>query len=852
MRVREVKNQSVNWFYLMPVIIFFAVVPLIVYMKIVPIQGIAFDYWRGTKENIDFFSYYKSWWIIISAALALFSIGLCTYFKKIYIKKTWLYIPLSIYALLVILSTALAQYKDIAVLGFPDRCEGMLVLISYLVICIVAMNIVNEEKHLKILILSLFASASIIAFIGICQYFGNDFFRSLTGRLMILPAAYKGMAETLIFNFGAGTIYSTLYNTNNVGSYMAMILPLSLALFVLIENKYLKLAIGAFSLLIFSNALGCNSRAGYMGNIVAIPVLIYMLRKQIKQNWKHVLSLFVCLLLVFGAMDYWGNNKITSNIKRFKTDLAGQSINQNSSSSSAVQGTSLSAMTNSSKTVSGIISGIPIQIEGPILRIMDKDNGILQIVTHGNELMFQDQTNASLVLKKLEIKDNYSFEDPRFVSYTFSIDKNTIHIVKDNYNIHFVMEEGSFIPVDKNGSHLAINSDNAKRSGYVGDFKIDINGRELHLVRNSLSLIIKILDDTLEFYDGDGKPVNLTKNSGNVGYTLNDPRYMSYRFSWDKSAVLNVYNGDTILRFARTQEGFRLINDEGQELSLEPPKSAIPSIPETTPLISDIGITGNEIIIYSPSSELHIQMSDNQLSASDEKGNNLNLEAPGALNRFFIRDNRFEDYIFTRDNNILQVQKGSRVINFTLTSEGVKYLDAKGNPIDIKPVDSWGFKGRELLGSSRGYIWSRTIPMLKQTILLGHGPDTYAIYYPQYDYVGKLRFLGSVNLIVDKPHNMYLQTAVNTGVLSLLALLALWFGYLLWSARLYYKSNFENIYSVAGVGIFFGLIGYMVTGLFNDSLVSVAPVFWGLLGTGMACNFIYSRLQQDTEAKMAA
>lgn len=41
---------------------------------------------------------------------------------------------------------------------------------------------------------------------------------------------------------------------------------------------------------------------------------------------------------------------------------------------------------------------------------------------------------------------------------------------------------------------------------------------------------------------------------------------------------------------------------------------------------------------------------------------------------------------------------------------------------------------------------------------------------------------------------------------------------------------------IAGCGIFYGTLGYMLIGFFNDSTITVAPLFWCLLGMGMAVN----------------
>ena len=45
-------------------------------------------------------------------------------------------------------------------------------------------------------------------------------------------------------------------------------------------------------------------------------------------------------------------------------------------------------------------------------------------------------------------------------------------------------------------------------------------------------------------------------------------------------------------------------------------------------------------------------------------------------------------------------------------------VDRFGTPVDLNvPVESFGFKGVERLGSNRGYIYSRSIPLLKKNII---------------------------------------------------------------------------------------------------------------------------------------
>lgn len=146
------------------------------------------------------------------------------------------------------------------------------------------------------------------------------------------------------------------------------------------------------------------------------------------------------------------------------------------------------------------------------------------------------------------------------------------------------------------------------------------------------------------------------------------------------------------------------------------------------------------------------------------------------------------------------------------------------------------FNGYERIASGRGYIWSRTIPLLKKYFLLGSGPDTFTMTYPQNDYVGMYNY-GYGEQILTKPHNMYLQIGVQTGVLSLLAFLTFYLLYFISSVKLYIKGRFTNIYLKMGLAILVGTLSYMVAGLSYDSTITFTPIFWTLLGAGLAANY---------------
>lgn len=170
------------------------------------------------------------------------------------------------------------------------------------------------------------------------------------------------------------------------------------------------------------------------------------------------------------------------------------------------------------------------------------------------------------------------------------------------------------------------------------------------------------------------------------------------------------------------------------------------------------------------------------------------------------------------------------------TEAGFKFVDPQGKYVDLKPVKVWGFEDSQGFASNRGYIWSRTFPLLRDAIFIGYGPDTFAAHFPNHDYFGKLKVWRNVGAVIEKPHNLYLQIFFNSGLISLLAILALFAAFLRESARLYWNCGFTELTEISGAAVSFAIVGYLVAAIFNDSVVTVAPVFWGLLGLGIAVN----------------
>lgn len=249
---------------------------------------------------------------------------------------------------------------------------------------------------------------------------------------------------------------------------------------------------------------------------------------------------------------------------------------------------------------------------------------------------------------------------------------------------------------------------------------------------------------------------------------------------------------------------------------------------------------------------LNISYEDNNYVLRNENGDIINyakgVDTKTKAKTLTTNDPKFSHISFrygpyinkNRDDGLLLNIDGNPSFMFNLKDDNSIHM-INGNSrqdIDIVYPETFGFKGKEKLGSSRGYIWSRSIPMIKDNLLIGKGPDTFVFYFPQDDLIGKLYAYGSSTQTVDKPHNLYLQIALNNGLIALLAFLAIIVMYIIDSLKLYNTKTIFTETSTMGCSIFLSIIGYLFAGIFNDSVISVAPIFWVLLGVGIATNYI--------------
>ena len=605
-------EEGSHWFQMLPISFFTAVI--IIFTRMVPYErDMTQFYWHtDATQFTDFFSLLKSQMILLTAVAALVYLLYRVITQSLSIVRSYAYLPMIGYAVLVTLSYAFSDYKEVALWGYNDRFEGTLVLLSYMVLLFFTINTVRTEQNIKWVVYPVAAFASLLGLLGLTQYIDHDFFRTTMGKKLITPSYFWNQLDNLNFTFQNREIYQTVYNINYVSFYLTLLIPLFAMLFIFEKALIKKIIWGAVFTLAIFNLIGSASSGGILGMGIVLILAIIVLNKRLLE-WKKPLAVLIVLTIIVGGITF----------EKFAPELY--------------------------SAINGVLGKQVLQIPGQ------------------EPAQPQAETETTPAVTK--------------------------------HKIDYIDTTGSSILVSIEGNLMTMNT-----------FPED--------------------PTSLQLLDNDGKSLQLVPTDVSPIYRIDDPRF----------------------NFCTVQP------------------------------------------------------------AKDDQGMNY--------------------FVLTTDQQAWP---------FALTEDGVLYRNGIGKLVDLDPTPAIGFKNNQMFGSGRGYIWSRSLPMVKQTLLIGHGADTYCLYFPHNDYVGRYNNDGNINVIVDKPHDMYLGISIGTGILSLISLIALWLVYLIDSIKIYFHEKYTSLSSFAGVGIFLGISGFLVSAIVNDSSVSVMPIFYGLLGTGLAINSILKR-----------
>lgn len=394
------ENKKLPIIYFLPLLLIAGFVPLIVYAKYVNLEGTKQAlYWTGQRQYLDFFSYWKAQWVIVLTTIALIFYIVLLLQKKLPFKNLkQYYIPLGIYAVFVIISTIFAIDTQTALWGFVDMYQGMFVLISYVLITFLTINFVNSERDVTLFVKAFLFLMIVEGLLGITQYFGFDFFQTKIGKSLIIPGNLK--VENLSFSFGPKTIYGTLFNTNFVGSFATLMLPLAIAFLLGAKTKRQRIVSAIAVVLMIFTWIGCNSRAGYVGIVVSAIFTILLLRNLVPKKKKFFAIIISIMLLIFIILNFVTGGALINRISSLSISKQLEKIKYIAGNSAKFQNISIGKDNFSIKT----------------------NWETLNFTIREEKLFFLDEN-----FKELEININndiITFKEPTYKPYRIIISKN--------------------------------------------------------------------------------------------------------------------------------------------------------------------------------------------------------------------------------------------------------------------------------------------------------------------------------------------------------------------------------------------------------------------------------------------
>lgn len=284
------------WTYL-PLIIAFGYVPLIVRGCFYVRPVLNSQIWFPDTSYYDFFLVYKSYLILICAALALIFF---IFFPKFKIFKDRIWIPLLIFAVFALFSGILSPYKSLVFTGSFEMMEGLPIIFSYLILALYGYYRISLDglRGIRILITYSIPGILIILLIGFFQFFGLDFYSTEIGLAVIAGPDFSD----LIGSFASDPInpvFSTLYNADNAAIYFLMIAGLTTPLIFAVRKLFERIILIIVAALSILDIFFTSTLTGVLVLLaLGIITLLIFAYKNIKRGLLATLGCVVLVLIV--------------------------------------------------------------------------------------------------------------------------------------------------------------------------------------------------------------------------------------------------------------------------------------------------------------------------------------------------------------------------------------------------------------------------------------------------------------------------------------------------------------------------------------------------------------------------
>lgn len=272
----EKRKKEFDWFFIPAFIIVFVIPVVKLHIPVAHSSEMA-GVLLKTRWYDDYYSLVKAIFLYIATVLMFFVFILKRDRQARIHAGFYLLVP---YAGFILLSVIFSDYKISSLFGIVDHFEGALTQLCYCGILVFSYYLAEKASSI-VTVLKITAAASlVVSIIGLMQFTG----------LLETDEPY--------------TISSSIGNSNYVGTYAVLLLPVAFVLVSLQSNPYKKIL---YLIISFGPAffllVGSMSRAGYLGLIAELFVLPVLLWYDIRKQYKWFMLFTACGVMIFIAMN---------------------------------------------------------------------------------------------------------------------------------------------------------------------------------------------------------------------------------------------------------------------------------------------------------------------------------------------------------------------------------------------------------------------------------------------------------------------------------------------------------------------------------------------------------------------
>lgn len=216
---------------------------------------------------------------------------------------------------------------------------------------------------------------------------------------------------------------------------------------------------------------------------------------------------------------------------------------------------------------------------------------------------------------------------------------------------------------------------------------------------------------------------------------------------------------------------------------------------------------------------IKVKGNDDKLLSTKSEGNKLSITADG-----------YEAVSAELEDNIMYVDFGyEEKVPFFVTGNGFYLAGQNSAELEMIPQPKvQGYEKYYHIATGRGYTWIQSIPEIGKNILFGCGAGNFMYNFRQNEVAGLLNTHGSSQFVVDKPHNMYLEMAIEQGMLWTIIFVGMFALLVIKALRAIKHNSLEN--NVVMISFLLSVFAFLITGMVNDSIVTINPIFWIIYG----------------------